>query len=444
MLLEERVVSSDAMQDQVERILRSDEFRSSEVLRRLLLYLAEKAASGEADQLKEYIVAIEGLGKPSSYDPQHNSGVRIQVGRLRQKLAEYYRGEGKADPLVIELPKGRFRLVCEPRQGTSAIEEPMEPQGLIAAPEIQEIALDAAQAKRPNLGTLLVGVALGMALLTAGYLLLRPMMARSKERGFDAAAGWSPALETLWQPFLTSNRPLIISIEDPLFVELHSNPGVYFRDRSLNEWKDVKDSRAVQGISKAMKSEDIQPSRYYTAYGEVEASYLLGKLLGPHVATSSLLKASQLTWQQLADNNVVFVGVENLFFEQTQGMPVQAQLVPVLEGVRNPHPRPGEPELFADQYVTAPREQGVVYAMVTHLPGPLGNNEVESFTSNRSAGYVGAVQWFSNPKFARLVVDKLTVGNGGTMPRYYQVLLKVSFKDDVPIETTYVLSRELH
>ncbi|WP_165420042.1 hypothetical protein [Edaphobacter modestus] len=63
----------------------------------MLTYLAEKVAGGEADQLKEYVVAIEGLGKPASYDPQQNSTVRIQVGRLRQKLAEYYRTEGLHD-----------------------------------------------------------------------------------------------------------------------------------------------------------------------------------------------------------------------------------------------------------------------------------------------------------------------------------------------------------
>src|SRR5579875_1574469 len=116
MVVEEIARSNDLLKEQVDRIVRSEEFRSAEVLRRLLQYLADKAAAGEADKLKEYVVAIEGLGKPASYDPQHNSAVRIQVGRLRQKLAEYYRNEGINDPLIVDLPKGRFRLVCEPRK----------------------------------------------------------------------------------------------------------------------------------------------------------------------------------------------------------------------------------------------------------------------------------------------------------------------------------------
>ena len=85
-----------------------------------------------------------------------------------------------------------------------------------------------------------------------------------------------------------------------------------------------------------------------------------------------------------------------------------------------------------------PTETGVVYALVTHLPGPLGSNEVDSFTSNRSAGYVAAVQAFSDPKFAATVVEKLKAASGGHMPRYYQVVLRVRFRDDVPTETTCV------
>jgi hypothetical protein len=53
------------------------------------------------------------------------------------------------------------------------------------------------------------------------------------------------------------------------------------------------------------------------------------------------------------------------------------------------------------------------------------------------------VQWFTDPTLARLLVAKLKEASGGQMPRYYQVLLRVKFRDDVPTETAYVLSREL-
>ena len=252
----------------------------------------------------------------------------------------------------------------------------------------------------------------------------------------------TPELQELWSPFVTSSRPLIISIEDPLFVELRSKPGIYYRDRSLNRWEDMKNAPAFKAIGKALKNPEIEPSRYYTAFGETSASFLLGRFLGWHAQVISLSRASQLTWQQLADNNVIFIGVQNLFFDQIQGLPIEPQLIAELDGVRNLHPAPGEPNFFADQYTTAPTEQGVIYALATHLPGPSGNNDIESFTSNRSAGYVGALQWFTDPKFAIVLTQKLKGVAGGRMPRYYQVLLRVKFKDDVPTEITYVSSRE--
>jgi hypothetical protein len=406
--------------------------RSSEVLRRLLKFLAEKSLAGEADQLKEYVVAIDGLGKPPSYDPRHNSAVRIQVGRLRQKLAEYYRAEGKEDEFVIDLPKGRFKLTCEQR---AAPPDPSPPPSPVLPREPDH---SSATGSPP----LLMWLALPIALAVAVYFSLQAW--HPKATRASSIPGWTSELQELWGPFVDSKQPLILSIEDPLFVELNSEPGIYYRDKSLNQWKDVIGSPAVAALQGAVSKPDIQPSRYYTAYGEVDVSFLLGKLLGPREQNFSIVKTSQLSWQQLADNNVLFVGVQNLFFdEQLHGMPLQPQLVPVQEGIRNVHPEPGEPALFADQYSTAPSEEGVAYALVTHLPGPLGSNDVESFTSSRSAGYVGAVQGFTDAKLARVLVAKLTQKQGGKMPRYYQVLLKVKFRDDVPTETTYVLSREL-
>src|SRR5215467_5668307 len=105
----------DASQLQVQRIVSSKTFKTSEVHRNLLTYLSEKSLSGEAQNLKEYTVGLDVFGKPSTYDPRQESVVRMHVGRLRQKLTEYYRTEGVEDPVVVDLPKGGFALTFAAR-----------------------------------------------------------------------------------------------------------------------------------------------------------------------------------------------------------------------------------------------------------------------------------------------------------------------------------------
>src|SRR5205085_3599310 len=109
------VAEAEANYAQVRRILQSKAFRTSEVHRNLLNYLAEKSLSGTADSLKEYTVGLDVFAKPDSYDPRQESVVRMHTARLRQKLAEYYRTEGAEDAILVDLPKGGFKVTFEPK-----------------------------------------------------------------------------------------------------------------------------------------------------------------------------------------------------------------------------------------------------------------------------------------------------------------------------------------
>jgi hypothetical protein len=412
------------MLTQVEQLLHSETLRNSETLKRLLKFLAERSATGEADQLKEYTIAVDALAKPSTYDPRHDSAVRIQIGRLRQKLAEYYRTEGKDDPLIIDLPKGHFKLTCTPRIAMADV-APSRTKG---------------DRRLPTWATASMWLTLMVAVAWGGYSIVRIRQAEATSSVI--ATRWTPELEELWRPFIATSRPTIVAFQDPLFVELERGSEIYYRDKSTHDWSQALNSPGIIALRKTFKNSSMQPSRYYTSFGEVNAAFLIGRLLGARESNISVVRNSQLSWQQLADNNVVFVGVRTFFGGQLAAMPLQPELVFADDGIRNLHPRAGEPGSFSDQFSTAPAEEGVVYALVTHSPGPMGSTEAESFMSNRAAGYVGAVQWFTDPDSARILVGDLRKAYG-KIPRYYQVVLRVQFKDEVPTQTSLVLSREL-
>src|SRR5271167_3630725 len=100
---------------QIDKLINSHSLRGSESLCKLLRYLAEHSLDQPGVSLKEYQIATEVLGRSPGFDPQSDSTVRVQAGRLRVKLAEYYAHEGPDDPIVVEVPKGSYALTFHVR-----------------------------------------------------------------------------------------------------------------------------------------------------------------------------------------------------------------------------------------------------------------------------------------------------------------------------------------
>ena len=71
-----------------------------------------------------------------------------------------------------------------------------------------------------------------------------------------------------------------------------------------------------------------------------------------------------------------------------------------------------------------------------------GNGEVLYLSGNRISSITGEVQAFTDAMFAKTLVAKMKKADG-SLPRYYQVVLKVRSMDTMPIDVSYVLHREL-
>jgi TolB-like protein/Flp pilus assembly protein TadD len=101
-------ITVDAVRSELKRVLDSRPFQNAERLRHFLGSAVELVLHGRGPELKEYFVATEILGRPTSFDPRVDSVVRVEARRLRAKLEEYYSTEGRLDPIAIELPKGGY------------------------------------------------------------------------------------------------------------------------------------------------------------------------------------------------------------------------------------------------------------------------------------------------------------------------------------------------
>jgi hypothetical protein len=186
--------------EQINRILQSETFRHCEQLRVLLVYLTQKSLDGRADELKEYTIGVDAFGRPVVYDPRKDASVRIQVGRLRSKIQEYFRTEGAADPVVFELPKRGYRVVFHEReviQPASALATDAPPP----PPASRNWTRDVRILRLACLSLALAAAAASLGLCYTAYR-------RTSERRF-ASFVWSAELLQVWSPFLESRRPLI-------------------------------------------------------------------------------------------------------------------------------------------------------------------------------------------------------------------------------------------
>jgi hypothetical protein len=116
-------------------LLESKEFVRAPKLARLLSYLCEKFFAGEANQIKEYSIALEVFQRRESFDQDSDSIVRVEANRLRKRLAEYYAGEGSSHALHITVPVGQYVPRFEAYLRTSATGSRLENSAVQGANE---------------------------------------------------------------------------------------------------------------------------------------------------------------------------------------------------------------------------------------------------------------------------------------------------------------------
>ena len=93
---------------ELDRVLQSRSFRNSERLQRFLKFAVECALEGAIDQLKESVIGRAVYDRGPDYDPRTDSIVRVESQRLRRRLHEYYKVEGREDPVSIVFQPGSY------------------------------------------------------------------------------------------------------------------------------------------------------------------------------------------------------------------------------------------------------------------------------------------------------------------------------------------------
>jgi tetratricopeptide (TPR) repeat protein len=110
-------IPASEIRSQLEKIFAGPELENSPRLVELLNYIGEEYLAGRADRIKGFTIGQAVYTADLNFDPESNSIVRVEMGRLRRRLAEYYLSSGRTDPIVVDIPKGSYapRFALNPK-----------------------------------------------------------------------------------------------------------------------------------------------------------------------------------------------------------------------------------------------------------------------------------------------------------------------------------------
>ena len=146
-----------AIREQLDRILHSIPFQHSPRRQRFLEFIVSEALAGRT--VKGYDVALEVFGRLETFDSAVDPVVRVEAGRLRDKLREYYGADGEGDQICIDLPKGTYTPQIKFRREESPQIGPQKgPEVSSTVPSVAVLPFDDLSADQ-NLGYLGDGVA---------------------------------------------------------------------------------------------------------------------------------------------------------------------------------------------------------------------------------------------------------------------------------------------
>jgi len=401
---------------QIDRLTKSHILHSSESLCKLLRYLAEHSLDHPGIALKEYQIATEVLGRPVGFDPQSDSTVRVQAGRLRVKLAEYYTHEGIDDPIRVELPKGSYALTFHAQATRSAmalvpplpVEAPQKTPGVPMVPRGWAITV------------LVLMVLLAASLVTTAVLLSQRMRTQS-----TSPPAIARPYQLFWNRFVTGSQQPWVIFSNGSFVGRPETGMRYFNA--------AKDTREVI-------------LDHYTGVGEVLAIHELDHVFSMFNRQLRVKRGALFSLDDAKNNDLIFVGSpsENLtlldipgtrefVFQRLDSGPRKGDLAVV-----NTHPLPGEPKSF----LASPADQPTVedYAVIALVPGIDPSRGILILAGNSTFGTQAAVEYVCREDSIQELLQHLKVTNVSDL-KPFEALLHVRIIHGVPVKADLISVR---
>ena len=405
--------------EQINRLVASHTLHGSESLCKLLRYLAKHAVEHPGSPIKEFQIATEVFGRSADFDPQLDSMVRVQAGRLRSKLTEFYNSDGLDDPIVVELPKGTYVLAFHHRNHTAPKSPSSDLNGLA-----RKESIDKSTERRWSTEVISLSIFLAAAITVIVWLL-----ATRNSTPVGATSGSEPvpaAFRVFWRGFASGPEEPWVVFSNAAFVG-RPETGMRYRDAQRDAGAPILD--------------------HYTGVGEVLAVHELDRVFGLLRQRIRVKRGSLFSLDDAKNNNLIFIGspVENLslleipgtqefVFEQITSGPRKGD-----HAIINRHPQPDEGKEFFATPSGVPLTED--YALLGLVKGINPGQSVLILAGNTTIGTQAAVEYVCRQSSLEELLLRLSVSQNGEL-KPFEAVIRAKVARGVPVETELVAIRK--
>ncbi len=404
--------------EQINRLVGSHALHGSESLCKLLRYLAKHAIDHPGTPIKEFQIATEVFGRSADFDPQLDSMVRVQAGRLRSKLTEYYSSDGLEDPIVVELPKGTYVLSFHYRNASGAKAPPNALNGVARKEDMEK--------SERRWGTEVISLSIFLA---AAIAVIVWLLATRTSAPVGLASESEPvpaAFRVFWKGFTSGQEEPWVVFSNAAFIG-RPETGMRYRDATRDSAAYILD--------------------HYTGVGEVLAVHELDRVFDLLHRRIRVKRGSLFSLDDAKNNNLIFIGspVENLslleipgtqefVFEQLSSGPRKGD-----HAIINRHPQPDEGKEFFATPSGVPLTED--YALLGLVKGINPGQSVLILAGNTTIGTQAAVEYVCRQSSLEELLLRLSVSQNGEL-KPFEAVIRVKVARGVPVETELVAIRK--
>lgn len=447
--------------EQLERVLHSRTLQNSESLKAFLRFVVVKTVDDHEAQLKEYTIATEVFGRNSDYDPRIDSVVRVQAGRLRTKLNEYYATEGKADQIVIDLPKGHYHPVFNYAPTPPALDPlhlslpPAEEttNGPPHTTDTQDHAIvepPPVERRGKAIYLILAGVIALLSFTTLALYRQNRELGKQQPTG-EASSFNADEFKAVWGPFVIDPEPPLLVLSNPAvyrFVNRSDPSAATKRALQLTPEQVRLTTESPEFKGQNLPIDERQPqlmmsAGMYTGMGEAIGLYRLSTFFRS-ANRDILLRQSRLAnAADLKYRNVILLGSVYVN-EWSRKLPSSENFNYTNSAtIENRQPRAGEEPEYKPEFDETTGALRIDYALITVKPNVSGDHAVMTLAGIYSEGTEAAAEFITTKSHLGVLSQALRGLGGDAPPKYYQALLKVGVENGTPTTITLVALRPI-